>query len=179
MATRKVRLHFTPLSTVAPAWDVAHDVPADLITSFQEEKSASYQLRFGETMTKVCTQYQDAMNTRCGPTCGVCDLAPTTYGKSFCISQLAAPEPYVLMGIVPTCGTPECREGASSLVQMFREEYRQHDSQSACKVCGKLDGTMRCAKCKEVRYCSVEHQKEDWKKHKKVCWTLAADEKRG
>ena len=168
MATRKVRLHFTPLAE-APAWDVTHDVPANLIASFQDQMSPSYQHRFGEAMTPICQHYQHAMNTRSGPNCAVCTLAPTTYGKSFCISQLHAPEPFVVMGIVPTCGTPECKQGASYLIKMFREDQQQSDYENGCKVCGKLDGTMRCAKCKVVKYCSTEHQKQDWKRHKGTC----------
>eukprot|EP01040_Poterioochromonas_malhamensis_P014463 gene14463-16008_t len=43
-----------------------------------------------------------------------------------------------------------------------------------CKVCGKalaFDGTalMQCSQCKNVHYCSKEHQKQDWKSHKKYC----------
>jgi hypothetical protein len=169
MATRKVRLHFTPLSTKAPAWDVNHDVPANLIVSFQEQTSPSYQHRFGEVMNPICEHYQNDMNTRSGLTCAVCSLAPATYGKSFCISQLHAPEPYIVIGIVPTCGTSECKQGASYLIKMFREDQQQHDNQNGCRVCGKLDGTMRCAKCKEAKYCSKEHQKLDWKRHKGIC----------
>jgi hypothetical protein len=44
----------------------------------------------------------------------------------------------------------------------------------ACRVCRSPlaeDGTklFTCSKCKGVYYCCREHQKEDWKKHKKVC----------
>eukprot|EP01040_Poterioochromonas_malhamensis_P003004 gene3004-3191_t len=43
-----------------------------------------------------------------------------------------------------------------------------------CKVCSKtlaVDGTalMQCSQCKNVYYCSKEHQKRDWKSHKKYC----------
>eukprot|EP01040_Poterioochromonas_malhamensis_P003006 gene3006-3193_t len=43
-----------------------------------------------------------------------------------------------------------------------------------CNVCEKpftLDGTalMQCSQCKNVYYCSKEHQKQDWKSHKKYC----------
>lgn len=36
-----------------------------------------------------------------------------------------------------------------------------------CAVCTK-EATQRCARCKQTWYCSVEHQKQDWKQHKKT-----------
>ena len=40
-----------------------------------------------------------------------------------------------------------------------------------CSVCGG-EGvkTKRCSACKNIRYCSHECQKADWKKHKRVCY---------
>ncbi|KOS17479.1 N-lysine methyltransferase SMYD2 [Escovopsis weberi] len=43
-----------------------------------------------------------------------------------------------------------------------------------CRKCGKKDGggelsLKRCNRCKTTKYCSVECQKEDWKKHKQEC----------
>jgi hypothetical protein len=37
-----------------------------------------------------------------------------------------------------------------------------------CAVCG-VACTNQCASCHKVGYCSREHQKEDWKRHKKDC----------
>eukprot|EP01023_Acetabularia_acetabulum_P034796 TRINITY_DN3270_c0_g1_i3.p2 TRINITY_DN3270_c0_g1~~TRINITY_DN3270_c0_g1_i3.p2 ORF type:complete len:285 (+),score=57.05 TRINITY_DN3270_c0_g1_i3:71-925(+) len=37
-----------------------------------------------------------------------------------------------------------------------------------CKICGERT-IQTCAGCLKVYYCSREHQKEDWKKHKKAC----------
>ena len=47
-------------------------------------------------------------------------------------------------------------------------------SAHACQICGKEDTAagvklMACAKCKRVKYCSKECQKEGWKGHRKIC----------
>ena len=44
----------------------------------------------------------------------------------------------------------------------------------SCEVCGVLsclDGSklLVCSACRSVQYCCKEHQKEDWKYHKRVC----------
>ncbi|KAF2188856.1 hypothetical protein K469DRAFT_702561 [Zopfia rhizophila CBS 207.26] len=40
-----------------------------------------------------------------------------------------------------------------------------------CKVCGEMNAK-RCARCKVIVYCGKEHQKVDWKVHKRVCVSL-------
>ncbi len=42
----------------------------------------------------------------------------------------------------------------------------------ACAVCGKTEGLKQCSRCKEVLYCSVEHQQSHWPFHKDQCATL-------
>lgn len=37
-----------------------------------------------------------------------------------------------------------------------------------CSVCG-IPAPHKCAACKSVAYCSVEHQKQDWSQHKVAC----------
>ena len=37
-----------------------------------------------------------------------------------------------------------------------------------CTVCGAVDANV-CSGCHSVSYCSKEHQKMDWKKHKPNC----------
>lgn len=39
-----------------------------------------------------------------------------------------------------------------------------------CKVCGKINGrNSRCSRCGVAFYCGKEHQRLDWKVHKKAC----------
>ncbi|GMH54016.1 hypothetical protein TL16_g01586 [Triparma laevis f. inornata] len=41
---------------------------------------------------------------------------------------------------------------------------------SSCAVTGcKVPTTKTCSRCKEIQYCSKEHQTEHWKFHKKLC----------
>lgn len=38
-----------------------------------------------------------------------------------------------------------------------------------CELCGKMENLMKCGRCRSSFYCSKEHQRQDWKKHKQVC----------
>ena len=44
---------------------------------------------------------------------------------------------------------------------------------SSCSVCGSTKKLLRCSRCKSKFYCSREHQKKDWKEHRKECAKLA------
>ncbi|KAA0707588.1 Egl nine -like protein 1 [Triplophysa tibetana] len=54
-------------------------------------------------------------------------------------------------------------EGKSSESETLERE-RQY-----CELCGKMENLMKCGGCRSSFYCSKEHQKRDWKKHKQVC----------
>lgn len=38
-----------------------------------------------------------------------------------------------------------------------------------CELCGKMENLLKCGRCRISFYCSKEHQKQDWKKHKLYC----------
>ncbi|XP_076018515.1 egl nine homolog 1 [Genypterus blacodes] len=38
-----------------------------------------------------------------------------------------------------------------------------------CELCGKMENLLKCARCRNSFYCSKEHQKQHWKKHKLIC----------
>eukprot|EP01083_Nonionella_stella_P039410 107177_1 len=48
------------------------------------------------------------------------------------------------------------------------EEKDGSDNEISCLVCG-TSACSRCSRCKRAFYCSKEHQKADWKRHKKEC----------
>lgn len=43
------------------------------------------------------------------------------------------------------------------------------DISNECQLCGEMNNLMLCGGCKRTWYCSREHQKYDWKHHKKKC----------
>lgn len=46
---------------------------------------------------------------------------------------------------------------------------QMHLEAKACKICGKTVEIKICSQCKAVAYCGIEHQRKDWKTHKKSC----------
>ncbi|KAJ5634394.1 hypothetical protein N7528_002236 [Penicillium herquei] len=40
---------------------------------------------------------------------------------------------------------------------------------TGCPLCAKADNLRRCSGCKILQYCSQDHQREDWPKHKAAC----------
>ncbi len=53
-------------------------------------------------------------------------------------------------------------------VQELNSAQQQSSQQGSCNICQKI-ATNQCAKCKQVFYCSKEHQIQDWKAHKTQC----------
>ncbi|XP_041351373.1 egl nine homolog 1-like [Gigantopelta aegis] len=43
------------------------------------------------------------------------------------------------------------------------------DTSNVCHLCGAFDGLSLCGGCRKTWYCCKQHQKDDWKEHKKRC----------
>ncbi|KAM6280541.1 egl nine homolog 1 [Porphyrio hochstetteri] len=54
--------------------------------------------------------------------------------------------------------------GSSGSNSSSSERDRQY-----CELCGKMENLLRCGRCRSSFYCSKEHQRQDWKKHKLIC----------
>ncbi|SPO05148.1 uncharacterized protein DNG_07834 [Cephalotrichum gorgonifer] len=92
-------------------------------------------------------------------------------------------DPFVNVWVTPACSKGTCETKLRQLVQttmhMIAGSAAGASSSSAsdsatvelipCQICGKLDGTKKCGKCKVVAYCGRDHQVQDWPAHKKVC----------
>ncbi|KAI6071912.1 Egl nine-like protein 1 [Aix galericulata] len=62
-------------------------------------------------------------------------------------------------------GGGESSSGSSSSSSSSSSERdRQY-----CELCGKMENLLRCGRCRSSFYCSKEHQRQDWKKHKLIC----------
>ncbi|KAM4065590.1 MYND finger domain-containing protein [Hirsutella rhossiliensis] len=101
------------------------------------------------------------------------------------ISYLHAERPFVLVVVSSFCGKEGCEIRTRQEMQDTMAEAGQaggnkgatqmqgQDAQSTegkvCRVCGEMAGARRCSRCLTVAYCSRQHQKEDWKVHKKGC----------
>lgn len=44
-------------------------------------------------------------------------------------------------------------------------------STQICAVCS-IESKLKCSNCANVFYCSVAHQKDNWKTHKKECYPI-------
>ncbi|XP_077202491.1 egl nine homolog 1 [Paroedura picta] len=60
--------------------------------------------------------------------------------------------------------TSSGNSSSSSASNTSSERDRQY-----CELCGKMENLLRCGRCRSSFYCSKEHQRQDWKKHKLIC----------
>lgn len=52
---------------------------------------------------------------------------------------------------------------------MEKQESDLERDRQYCELCGKMENLLRCGRCRSSFYCSKEHQKQHWKKHKLIC----------
>ena len=52
---------------------------------------------------------------------------------------------------------------------MERQQSDLERDRQYCELCGKMENLLKCGRCRSSFYCSKEHQKQHWKKHKLIC----------
>jgi hypothetical protein len=138
---------------------------------------AVHQQEFQNAMNTLIPQYQ----TDCDSKIRQIDLACMTCGAHATssapmpMSQLSAPEPYIVVNVLPTCERKQCKKEALKMMAAIIQEDMspEYFQKTACQVCGVLANNMACARCKSVVYCGKDHQRQHWKVHKKNCNQLA------
>ena len=65
---------------------------------------------------------------------------------------------------------------ANEKCNLFSEEFMtgMQLGETYCIICQKESELLRCSRCHTIYYCSVEHQRRHWPKHKVQCRELAA-----
>ncbi|XP_011870561.1 PREDICTED: egl nine homolog 1 [Vollenhovia emeryi] len=58
--------------------------------------------------------------------------------------------------------------------QTLGDGVRGRSDAVICAVCDRTDKLSRCSRCKVVFYCTKEHQRRDWKRHREFCATHPA-----
>ncbi|XP_023692069.1 prolyl hydroxylase EGLN3-like [Paramormyrops kingsleyae] len=61
------------------------------------------------------------------------------------------------------------RSGAAMDAGREKSALDSEGERQYCELCGKMENLLKCARCRSCFYCSKEHQKQHWKKHKLVC----------
>lgn len=77
------------------------------------------------------------------------------------LPNLTVTERVESLGIKRTVRIPVKMEKDSELDPEQDKQY--------CELCGKMENLLKCGRCRNSFYCSKDHQKQDWKKHKLIC----------
>lgn len=188
MASRTIRLEF-----ISPNdnWQHTHDLPIALLPAQATHTAPINQLL--EHFRGIANEHRAECNDRRAPHCATCNQASTQIALTMEFRLHVENDPHVRMLVEPTCGTAVCNVNATARTKqkydvLFRTIESTGPKEPACKVgeihvyelylrraltlykvCGTYEDLKQCAKRKVVFYCSVKHQKLDWKEHKKVC----------
>jgi hypothetical protein len=173
MTTRAVRFQFL-CDKVAEGLNFSHPVPESLITPLSKaRKESSFHDRFRRAILPFMKEHEAACRAASNPICGSCG-SPITAVLQTPMSYLhKAGDPHVAVIVSGVCGKVECEiETRQAIQEEMLEAGAGHESEVAgtcCVICGTREQIKRCGRCKTVGYCGKDHQRADWKRHKRVC----------
>ncbi|RFU24591.1 hypothetical protein B7463_g11746, partial [Scytalidium lignicola] len=182
MATCPVRFEFH-CENAPEKLKFIHNVPRSFVTSDAQtaQRDPGYANRFATMLQPIMKEHEAACLAASNPRCGNCG-SPTMKTVQTPMSWLhIVNDPFVNVWVNPICGKGECeiktRQQIQSMMAIIAGEGQSQGASApgttveimSCNVCGKTEGIKRCAQCKAVAYCGREHQKADWKAHKKIC----------
>lgn len=183
MATVPVRFEFSVER--GPKLRYTHPLPRRLImsTGGAAQSDAGYASDFALSLGPIMQAHETEWQAMSSRQCGICGAATFKVLQTPMSWLHIVEDPFVLVWVNAVCGKEGCEMGMRRQIQDLmrvvgegggREDgVRETVEVVRCAVCERVEGAMRCAKCRVVAYCGREHQKKDWKVHKRVCAQLS------
>jgi hypothetical protein len=191
MATRPVRFEFH-CELAREKLKYVHNIPARLVqpTAQAAQADPEYVQAFVTALQPIMQEHEAACRAASSPKCQNCG-SPTFKNLQTPMSMLQVVEdPFINVWVNSVCNKPMCEFKVRQDIQdtmALIDSDPQAAARSAsiegaadhlrevvsCNICGKSDKTLKCGQCKVVAYCGKEHQKADWKVHKRICAALA------
>lgn len=184
MANRTVSVKFW-CDFGATELEYRHSIPKTLIMQAgRAQPSSEYSRRFLEWIGPIFKEHEASCRKIAEAYCEGCSNPAKDILQSP-MSFLHAETPFVLVVVSWFCGQEECEirmreEMQDTVAGMGKTDRstgpRQKQGQEpestegkVCRVSGETAGARWCSRCQAVAYCGREHQKADWKAHKKGC----------
>lgn len=178
MATRTINFEFVPMGARGvDKWNTAHAVPTSLFAPLDVQRTSAHKAHTIPAINGIASSYQAICDKKISAsTCIVCDSKPVLALLRPTAFLHLDDDPRVHVYTIPICKKKTCREEAihvnDDIMDKTVAEGVEKLSMGRFCVCGKSEGTMRCSRCKVSSYCCQEHQRQDWKAHKKICYVL-------
>jgi hypothetical protein len=182
METRPIRFEFHCEEGVDELKFI-HNIPSSLVNpeALTAQRDSEYGSLFLSAIQPILKEHEAACRAASKRFCENCG--------QFSVGVLQTPmswlhnvdDPFVAVLVHPVCGKRECEaEVRQSVDEMITETMAEgrgqgatlssvHAGNTSCRICGKTERIMKCARCKSAAYCGREHQRADWKVHKTSC----------
>lgn len=156
-----------------------HAIPKELVCRGQlvGDKNGT-DGRFLETVTSILKSRERDCQEASSTSCESCGRTATSTLQHVLSWPNKVDDPVIGVYVCAVCERRECEMGLRQELGVIMGEITAHSSAGSwsqtrelviCQVCGKTAGVKKCGGCLVVGYCNKEHQRSDWKEHKKMC----------